>query len=305
MSKRDHDNIVAKQYRTVNYQKGWHLRGLSILKKLDLKNFSMLDLGCGNGEFSEIIKGNFNADITCMDYADSHLERVKNLGFKTVKCDFDSSEDIKRFNDTLKNTFDVIVSFEVIEHIFDVDAFLFTIHNLLKNNGILIISTPNIAYSGHKIYSKFRENLPVGEGHHVRFFSPRRLKQTLFLNSFDLLYDRSFGKSRYYLDRAIGEHRISLRSFYINTLFYLSRTFIPESSPSYYSNILFVAKKADVPPFGLSTTVRDAAYAKFSLEEKKRVITRLSQMRGNSFFDEYPGLRKFTDEEASKLSEDM
>ena len=133
MSKKDHDEIAAKYFRPISYHKERYVHGLRILKSLNMKNFSILDLGCGNGEFSEMVRKNFKVDVTCMDYSETHLSRVKSLGFKTIKCDFDRNEDVDEINKTLRNSFDVIVSFDVIEHIFDVDTFLSTIHNLYLN----------------------------------------------------------------------------------------------------------------------------------------------------------------------------
>jgi hypothetical protein len=72
-------------------------------------------------------------------------------------------------------------------------------------------------------------------------------------------------------------------------------------STSYYSNILFLAKKADAIPVGLDPTFRIIMYNKLSVEEKKKVIDRLHPLRIKFFFDEHPGLRKFIDEEKEKL----
>lgn len=296
MSKKDHDETIAK-YRSVAYHKQRFVHGLNIIKDLNLNNFSMLDMGCGNGDFSELVKNNFKADISCVDYSETHLTRVKELGFKTIKCNFDNNEDIKQINETLKNSFDLIVALDVIEHIFDVDSFLSTAHNLLKENGLMIISTPNISYISNRLYSKFRGNLPVGDGHHVRFFNHRRLQQFLFLNGFDVVRDYSFGKGNYWLDRAIGENKSSLRALYIKTLFRLWYFMTSKSSLSYYSQILFLAKKADTIPIGLEVAFRSVVYNELSIEGKKKVINRLYPLRTKFFFDEHPGLRKFIDEE--------
>lgn len=300
MPKRDHDKMVAK-CRSVDRHKPRFIRGLYIVKDLNLNNFSMLDMGCGNGEFSELVQNNFKADISCMDYSETHLSQVKELGFKTIKCNFDDNEDIKQVNKTLKNSFDLIVSFDVIEHIFDVDSFLSTAHNLLKENGFLVISTPNISYVSNRLYSNFRGNLPVGDGHHVRFFNPRRLKQFVFLNGFDVVKDYSFGKGNYWLERAIGENKISFRAWYIKTLYQIQSFITPSSSPSFYSEILFLAKKADTISIGLEAHFRNLVYNKLSIEEKKKVINRLYPVRIKAFFDEHPGLQKFIDEEKEKL----
>ena len=78
-----------------------------------MKNFSIFDLGCGNGEFSELVCDNFKTNIFCLDYVESHISRVRNLGFKTMMCNFDYNEDVERFNKNFKKCFDVIASFKL------------------------------------------------------------------------------------------------------------------------------------------------------------------------------------------------
>jgi len=41
--------------------------------------------------------------------------------------------------------FDLCFTIEVIEHIYDTDFFLQEIHRVLKENGIMILTTPNLA----------------------------------------------------------------------------------------------------------------------------------------------------------------
>jgi 2-polyprenyl-3-methyl-5-hydroxy-6-metoxy-1,4-benzoquinol methylase len=151
MSKTEIDREAAERFREVSYERQWHLKGLRLLHNLGKDRFSLLDTGCGNCEFAEMVSGEFNAEITCKDYVDHYLRRAERLGFTAVKCDFDSSEDIERVRSNFGKSFDVITSFEVIEHIFDVDTFLSTIHNMLKDNGILILSrqTMPISHTGY------------------------------------------------------------------------------------------------------------------------------------------------------------
>lgn len=215
MSKLQHDYESAV-HRPVDYEKRWITHAIKCLDNLNIKkDFSMLELGCGNGEFSELASKKFGIDITCLDYADPHLERVKGLGFKTIKCNFDIDEDVKRLNEQFKNHFDIVVSMAVMEHIFDVDAFLYSAHNVLKENGLLLIHVPNVNYYTYKLYTLFRGNIPPDEGHHIRFFSPRRLFQTLIINGFDIVADYSFGRKNAYIDRLIGDNKKALRALFI------------------------------------------------------------------------------------------
>jgi len=299
MSKKDHDEEAAKQ-RAVDHQKARFEHGLQIVKELKIPNCKILDLGCGNGEFAELAKKEVNADVTCLDYVSSHLKRVNKLGFKTVKCNFDLKSDTERLKKTFKNKFNFIVSFDVIEHIFDTDSLLATIHYLLKKDGLLIISTPNLAFRIHRLYSYFKGNIPVGEGHHVRFFDKRRLQQLLSLNGFELIKDYSFGKSTFFMERIIGEKPFPT-NILLRGLELISNLFTPTSCPSCYSSLLILAQKIDVKPIGLDLAFRNAVYNNYTNKEKTASIKRLLTLRKQSFFDEHPGLREFIDSQAERL----
>lgn len=98
----------------------------------------LLDLGCGEGRGAEVL----------MQHADSYLgldkieEVIVNLREKFPKGQFESGvfPPIK----IPDNSFDTIVSFQVIEHIKKDNLFLSEIARILKPGGKAIISTPNI-----------------------------------------------------------------------------------------------------------------------------------------------------------------
>jgi 2-polyprenyl-3-methyl-5-hydroxy-6-metoxy-1,4-benzoquinol methylase len=56
-------------------------------------------------------------------------------------------------------TFDALVSFETIEHVYDGGRFLSEVYRVLKPGGIFICSTPNLQYTTHPPYH-IREYLP-------------------------------------------------------------------------------------------------------------------------------------------------
>lgn len=106
----------------------------------------VLDFGCGTGYGSYLLheKGArkvVGVDISkdAIDYCNSNY-KANNLEFKSddcTKCQLQNS------------TFDIIVSFEVIEHLKMVDCFLSEVKRLLKKNGLFVVSTPNkLTYQG-------------------------------------------------------------------------------------------------------------------------------------------------------------
>ena len=95
-----------------------------------------LDIGSGTGELIQLVKSNFNVNCYAVDYIDT-LMQIKN-----------QKVDITDLNNCLlpyeDNFFDAITFTEVIEHLEDHRKILKEIHRVLKNDGILVVSTPNI-----------------------------------------------------------------------------------------------------------------------------------------------------------------
>lgn len=146
---RNEYNIRGEYHRLIS--KDWSYYPLYITKKEFvinfLKNFkkdiAILDIGCGEGVF---------------------IEELKKIGFqKIIGIDKNySSRDVIR-GDILnlplrENSFDVALLLDVIEHIplkFQKDA-IREIKRILKNNGILIVSVPNLAHLASRIKFFFK-----------------------------------------------------------------------------------------------------------------------------------------------------
>lgn len=102
----------------------------------NLKNKKLLDAGCGTGWFSaEAVKR--GAKVTSMDVGQKLLKEV------AKKCDS------KRVVGSIlkmpfkDNSFDYVVSSEVIEHVTDPDKALKELYRVLKPGGTLALTTPN------------------------------------------------------------------------------------------------------------------------------------------------------------------
>jgi len=104
-----------------------------------VKGKNVLDIACGTGYGSAILKESGATSVTGVDVSDDAINHAKkeysggNISFNLGSItDFDSG--VK---------YDRIVSFETIEHVNDYKAAVANIRNLLKDDGILILSTPN------------------------------------------------------------------------------------------------------------------------------------------------------------------
>jgi SAM-dependent methyltransferase len=99
---------------------------------------SVLDVACGSGYGSAILKEAGAARVVGLDNSRDTIEYAK-THFQTEGIEFvvGIAEDL-----SLRHGFDVIVSFETIEHLQRPEAFLLEIKRSLAPQGRLIISTP-------------------------------------------------------------------------------------------------------------------------------------------------------------------
>ena len=120
---------------------------LSQLNTKNLKTLDILDVGCGGGLVSESLS-RLGGRVTGVDFVENNIKvaqahaRNKGLHINYMHGDV---EKIK-----FENKFDLIIIFEVLEHLNDWRSFIFKIEKILKKNGRIIISTIN-----RNIISKF------------------------------------------------------------------------------------------------------------------------------------------------------
>src|SRR6185369_9737646 len=103
----------------------------------DLVSGNLLEVGCGEGRGIEWL----SPKVTKYSAIDKIVSVVERLKAKYPQGDFISGNiPPLPYAD---NSFDCVVSFQVIEHIKDDHTFLGEISRVLKPNGLALISTPN------------------------------------------------------------------------------------------------------------------------------------------------------------------
>jgi len=156
-------------------------------KKLPLKDIKILDIGCGGGLLSEPLS-RLGATVTGIDASNRNIKIAK-MHLKKSKLDIDyycSSPD--KF--VAKEKFDVVLNMEIVEHVDNVDFFLFKSSELLKKNGLMFIATLNktlksyiFAIIGAEYILKW---LPIGTHDWNKFLKPVDLIYICKNNSLNL-----------------------------------------------------------------------------------------------------------------------
>lgn len=106
-----------------------------------LKGLKILDIGCGGGIVCEPL-ARLGAKVTGIDAADKNIEVAKHHANERgldITYKNQLSEDLAQ----QKTKYDVVLALEIVEHVDNLPLFLKSCANLLKKDGILIISTLN------------------------------------------------------------------------------------------------------------------------------------------------------------------
>jgi 2-polyprenyl-3-methyl-5-hydroxy-6-metoxy-1,4-benzoquinol methylase len=111
------------------------------VKELYPNGCKVLDMGCGQGAFSKRLSDN-GFDVTAVDIDPSDFKCHDSIKFH--KLDFNNELEVTQFLDSFKNKFDLVLGIEVIEHVENPWAYVKMLKSLVKKNGFLIITTPNI-----------------------------------------------------------------------------------------------------------------------------------------------------------------
>lgn len=117
--------------------------GRYTLLRASVKDKRVLDAACGEGYGAALLKKWGAKSVDAIDIDKETLEKATALfGEKGVQFRCHTCEELP-FED---DSFDVVCSFETIEHIDDPEAFLREIKRVLKPGGTAVISCPNDPY---------------------------------------------------------------------------------------------------------------------------------------------------------------
>jgi len=230
--KKYNDNIPKNQDGDYSFgrEARW-IEGIKLVldlltKKWRLQNIMILDVGCGDGSFFRFLlieakKNKINTDrikYSGLDSDPSFGKTIKKMGGKFICADF------LNFNKAIKSQkYDVIIASEVIEHIDETDKFIRGVKKVLKQDGYIYLTTPNLAAWHCRLMLLFGyQPLPTevsnissvfGKGiigkkyyskktiHHVRIFTHIALREFLQFHGLNIV--QAFGGGYRKLDKLL------------------------------------------------------------------------------------------------------
>lgn len=188
---------------TYNYSAANHDASHSYLFPIIQKMFEdvppdskILDLGCGNGSFLSLFR-NRGWLLYGSDFSPTGIE-IARKNFPEI--DFFLADASAPAGDILERVgpIDVVLSTEVIEHLYSPLDFLRNAHALLKPGGTLILSTPYHGYLKNLLLAltgKLDHHFTVLWEHgHIKFWSHKTLRAALQQTGFEDIHFTGSGR---------------------------------------------------------------------------------------------------------------
>jgi ubiquinone biosynthesis O-methyltransferase len=173
------------QTKIVESRNFTHRVALSFIDRYLRPGMEVLDIGCGVGIISLYIANKGN-EVLGIDISEKAINAAKKsakiLGLKNA-----SFKAIDFLDADFQERFDFIICCEVLEHLIDDKLAIRKIHNLLKANGTLFLSTRSEKDLMHKVQIKLfgKDKFDISVGH-LRRYSTEKSIQILKLNEFKI-----------------------------------------------------------------------------------------------------------------------
>lgn len=148
------------------------------------KKLRLLDLGCGNGSLSNVLAQKGYEVVGVEESAQGVAIAQRNF----PNVNFMQGSIYNLPEDGLKNSFDIAIAVEVIEHLFYPRDLVRAAKKCLKPNGKLILTTPYHGYAKNLVMSlsgKMDKHFhALWDGGHIKFFSVPTLTELLETEGF-------------------------------------------------------------------------------------------------------------------------
>lgn len=171
----EYDMIVENKKIKIGFYRSRFLKRYVLNGKCS----SVLEIGSGIGLLGTYIrKKKKKINYMGVEIDKKAFEKSQDLKLNTINADFTEI-------DKIEESFDVIMLWEVLEHLQDLGLFMELAHKKLNSNGKIILSTPNyekiLNYPEGEKETIYQDGPPI----HLNFFTKESIKTIFELNYFE------------------------------------------------------------------------------------------------------------------------
>ncbi|NEO94117.1 MAG: class I SAM-dependent methyltransferase [Moorea sp. SIO3G5] len=169
----------------------------------------ILDIGCGNGSFTNFIAKN-GYEVVGVEESESGIKLASD---NFPDCQFIQGSIYNLPYTELSDKFDIVISLEVIEHLFYPKELVRAAKKVLKPHGRLIITTPYHGYLKNlmlAVTGKMDKHFTaLWDGGHIKFFSVKTLTTLLESENYTDINFKFAGRYPYLWKAMLCSSRLS------------------------------------------------------------------------------------------------
>jgi 2-polyprenyl-3-methyl-5-hydroxy-6-metoxy-1,4-benzoquinol methylase len=155
----------------------------AVLDQITTKNVYVLDVGCGNGDNAQILKGR-GCIVDGITLSLKEAESVSNI-LRNVYI-----HNLEKGLPDVEEKYDYVICSHVLEHIGYPEKLLYDIYKSLKQDGKLVVALPNVMHYKFRI-ELLKGNFPFEESGiwdytHLRWYTFDSAKTLLIQNGFKI-----------------------------------------------------------------------------------------------------------------------
>ncbi|CAI3633644.1 conserved hypothetical protein [Clostridium neonatale] len=169
---------------------------LSIILKAIKPNSKVLEFGCATGRLTKYLNQQMKCQVDIVEIDKEAGARAAIYSEKSLLGDKEGDIEKYIWREKLKECkYDYIIFADVLEHLHDPEAALIKCYGLLKNNGSILLSVPNVAHNSiliDLINDEFKyNNIGLLDNTHITLFAYNSLKRMIKNTGYNTVLEKA------------------------------------------------------------------------------------------------------------------
>ncbi len=163
---------------------------LSLIISRITKNSTVLEFGPANGRMTKYLKETLGCTVYAVELDEESAKDASEFCEEILVGDIEKFKWLKKYQDI---EFDYIIFADVLEHLYSPETVLTKARTLLKNEGSILMSLPNIAHNAiimDLINDKFTyRKTGLLDNTHIRFFTKNTLEELITNSGLEIAFE--------------------------------------------------------------------------------------------------------------------